>query len=154
MIKINALNGHDENIVDRFNKLSQTLPDGEILDLIVNSWVDDEDLDSISDLIAERTKMKLTITKGNFLSWYLDSGQDQENEEIKKGILSTIIHQLTNVGHASISVNELFDNCTQESIRLSFINEFIQDDIYQPLNRECSDIELGELNNYELILID
>ena len=90
---------------------------------------------------------QLTITKERFLDWYFDYGQDQENLELRTNLANSIIHQMYSVGHGSMSVNELFDTCDQDSIRAYFTQEYdMQTDEY--------DIELSDLNTpYTITLI-
>ena len=87
---------------------------------------------------------KLTITKNRFLNWYYESGQDQENDDLKKELAESLIHSMRQVGFASISVQELFDNCNQESIRLNFTEEGCKNDY---------DTELSDLGEFEITLI-
>ena len=95
---------------------------------------------------AEEIK-QLTITKGRFLDWYFDYGQDQEMKESKMDLAKSIINQMYRVGSGSMSVEELFDECSQESIRAYFTQEYdMQTDEY--------DIELSDLGiPYTITLI-
>ena len=87
---------------------------------------------------------KLTITKSRFLDWYFESGQDQENDDLKKDLVESLIHSMRQVGFASISVQELFDNCNQEAIRLDFTEEGCENDC-------CT--ELSDFGEFEITLI-
>jgi len=89
---------------------------------------------------------RLTITKGRFLDWYFNSGQDQEMKELRKNLAESIIHQMYSVGHGSMSVQELFDGCNQDAIRIGFTEQY---------NEETDDphVELLDLNTpYEIEL--
>lgn len=87
---------------------------------------------------------KLTITKKRFLEWYYQSGQDQENKELKEDLANSIIDQMFKTGVGSISVQELFDGCNEEAIRLSFTEQGTEDDY---------DTELSDLGEFEIQLI-
>lgn len=102
------------------------------------------------DVFMEKSFIELvfTIKKYRFIDWYYNYGQDQENEELRLDLANSIIHQMVNVGHGSMSVQEIFDNCNQEAIRVFYTQEFTHctDDF---------DIELSDLNvNYTITLID
>ncbi len=87
---------------------------------------------------------QLTITRKNFLDWYFNYGQDQENEENKIDLADSIINQLFKTGTAIYSVGELFDNTNHDAIRFCFTNECKDED---------NDQEIGDLfNNYKITL--
>jgi len=89
--------------------------------------------------------LQLTITYNEFWQWYFYGGDDQEIKESKMGIAESIIDQLGKTGIASLSIQELFDNCNHDLIPVNSINE--------TLETEC-DVALGELFlNYELNLV-
>ena len=91
--------------------------------------------------------LELTIKKDRFLDWYFDYGQDQEQEELRIGLANSIIDQMYKVGFGSFSVQELFDNCNQDSIRAYFTCQYdmLTDDY---------DIELSDLKvDYSITLI-
>ena len=90
------------------------------------------------------TMEKLTITKKRFLEWYYQSGQDQENTDLKIDLANSIINQMFKTGVGSISVQELFDGCSEDAIRLSFTEQGTEDDY---------DIELGDLGEFEIQLV-
>lgn len=91
---------------------------------------------------------KLTITKGRFLDWYFNYGQDQENEELRINLANSIIDQMFKVGFGSMSVQELFDGCNQEAIRVYFTQEY-------DMQTDEFDIELSDLGiPYEISLVD
>lgn len=102
------------------------------------------------DVFMEKsyTKLVLTIKKDRFLDWYYNYGQDQENEELRLDLVKSIIDQMYKVGYGSMSVQEVFDNCNQESIRAYFTQEFAyKTDEY--------DVELSNLGfEYVIILIN
>jgi len=89
---------------------------------------------------------KLTTTKGSFLDWYFNSGQDQEMEELRKHLADSIIHQMYSVGHGSMSVEELFDRCNQDAIKIGFTEQYNEE-------TDDYDIELSDLSTpYEIEL--
>lgn len=93
-----------------------------------------------------------TITRANFLDWYFNGSYDQDNEEIKLELAERVINLLyKSKKNAVITLNEIFDECNHDVIRLSELEEFNSEDIDEELNRKYSDIELGELN-YEWTL--
>ena len=87
---------------------------------------------------------KLTITKQRFLEWYFESGQDKENKKLKKDLANSIIEQLFKTGVGSTSVEQLFNECNQEAIGLSFTEQGTEDDY---------DVELGDLGEFEIQLV-
>lgn len=91
---------------------------------------------------------QLTITKGRFLDWYFDYGQDQEAKELRIDLANSIIDQMYKVGFGSFSVVELFDGCNQESIRAYFTQEY-------DMQTDEFDVELSDLGiEYIITLID
>lgn len=91
---------------------------------------------------------KFTITKGRFLDWYFNSGQDQEKAQLRKEMADSIIHQMYSDGHGSMSVAELFDGCNQDAIRLGFTEQYNEE-------TDDPDVELLDLNTpFEIKLID
>jgi len=61
------------------------------------------------------------ITKANFLSWYYDSGCDSEKYDLLQDLGRKALEQLESVGKVEIIVKDIFDNCIQSSIKLSYI---------------------------------
>ncbi|MDC7249493.1 MAG: hypothetical protein PQJ49_06230 [Sphaerochaetaceae bacterium] len=95
-----------------------------------------------------KTITELTITKGRFLDWYFDYGQDQENKQLRVELAESIIDQMYKVGFGSMSVQELFDNCNQDAIRAYYLQEY-------DMLTDTFDIELSDLGfEYCLTLID
>jgi hypothetical protein len=91
---------------------------------------------------------KYTIKKERFLEWYFESGQDQENEEIREELAKKLIAGLMKDNEFKITTEDIFKECNQEAIRVSFIDGFEDDE-------EAYDTEFSELGeNVELILID
>ena len=91
---------------------------------------------------------KFTITKGRFLDWYFNSGQDQEKAQLRKEMADSIIHQMYSDGHGSMSVAELFVECNQDAIRLGFTEQYNEE-------TDDPDVELLDLNPFfEIKLID
>jgi hypothetical protein len=101
-----------------------------------------------NEYVKDMSTKHLTITKGRFLDWYFNYGQDQENKELRVDLANSIIDQMYKVGFGSFSVAELFDNCNQEAIRAYFTEEYdYQTDEF--------DIELQDLGfEYTITLID
>lgn len=91
--------------------------------------------------------LELTIKKDRFLDWYFDYGQDQEQEELRIGLANSIIDQMYKVGFGSFSVQELFDNCNQDSIRAYFTCQY--DMLTDDYDIELSDLKL----DYSITLI-
>ena len=88
--------------------------------------------------------MKLTITKGNFLDFYFNYGQDSELKEIRFDLADEIIKVLYDKDNATISIQSIFDKCNKDSIR-GFYCEELNDNIEQ---------EIGDIfSNYEIKLI-
>jgi hypothetical protein len=54
--KIDTLNGHDETIVNEFNKTAKHFDDHDLLEIILTRWVDDADLKGITDTL--KTKLE------------------------------------------------------------------------------------------------
>lgn len=87
------------------------------------------------------------ITKNRFLDWYFEDGQDQEKVELRLDLANEIIDQLQKKGTASYSVEELFDRCNEEAIRVCYLQE--------ALNYDNQDLELSDAEKeFEVILID
>tara|TARA_R100001198_G_C5196901_1_gene187422 strand:+ start:538 stop:816 length:279 start_codon:yes stop_codon:yes gene_type:complete len=82
--------------------------------------------------------LKLTIKKERFLDWYFDYGQDQEKKDLKTDLANSIIDQMYKVGFGSFSVQELFDNCNQEAIRVYFTCQY--DMMTDEFDMELSDL--------------
>ncbi|MEN8965973.1 MAG: hypothetical protein ABF250_08305 [Polaribacter sp.] len=97
---------------------------------------------------AQNETVPLTIEKRRFIAWYFNYGQDQENNKLRLDLAESIIHQLLSTGLGSISAQELFDNCNQDSIRAFYTEEYdgLTDDY---------DVELSDLPfKYEIKLIN
>lgn len=103
-----------------------------------------------SDVFMEKsfTQLVFTIKKDRFLDWYYNYGQDQENKELRLNLAESIIDQMSKVGFGSMSVQEIFDTCNQEAIRVFYTQEFAY-------RTDDFDIELSDLGvDYTIILID
>lgn len=87
---------------------------------------------------------KLTITTYRFLDWYFESGCDTEIVETKFDLAQKVIEKMYNVGQATISVQELFDECDKDTITLNFTEQGSESDY---------DVELQGLGEYEIKLI-
>lgn len=53
MIQLDTRNGHDFGVVTHFNRVSSTLSDRDILEVILNKWADDKEIDEITDLLTD-----------------------------------------------------------------------------------------------------
>ena len=53
-IQLNTTNGHNLQLVEEFNKISKHFDDSGILIEILSSWVDDRDLESITEHLKDR----------------------------------------------------------------------------------------------------
>ena len=92
--------------------------------------------------------LKLTITKERFLEWYFNHGQDQEIEENANSVAKSIIEQLFKTGVGSITVNEIFDGCNLNAIKMYYTVEF-------DMQTELHDYPISDLNMpYEIKLVD
>tara|TARA_R110001632_G_scaffold229432_3_gene365543 strand:- start:246 stop:512 length:267 start_codon:yes stop_codon:yes gene_type:complete len=88
--------------------------------------------------------MRLTITKGSFLDFYFNYGQDAELKEIRFDLADDIIKILYDKDSATISIQSIFDQCNKDCIR-GFYCEELTDNIEQ---------EIGDIfSNYEIELI-
>ena len=91
--------------------------------------------------------VELTIKKERFLDWYFNYGQDQENEELRIDLANSIIDQMYKVGFGSYSVQEIFDKCNQDAIRVYFTCQY-------DMMTDDFDIELSDLNKkYSITLV-
>jgi len=92
--------------------------------------------------------IQLTIKREKFLYWYFDYGQDTENNEIKVELTEKIIKQMYEAGFGCWSVQEIFDNCNKDAIRLYFTCQFES-------MTDTHDIELSDLKeDYKIKLIN
>jgi hypothetical protein len=148
----------NDNIYDTFLQAdgkTHSSPENFTISCLTNDeeWVTDYHYDSKTEYeqdvkLLKLAPKKLTITKQRFLDWYFDYGQDQENAQLRVDLATSIIDQMYKVGFGSYSVQELFDNCNQESIRAYFTVEY-------DMQTETHDDELSDLKlSYELTLID
>jgi hypothetical protein len=53
MIQLNTTNGHDQEVIKAFNKVSSHLEDSEILWRIFNHWADNKDIADITESLCE-----------------------------------------------------------------------------------------------------
>ena len=62
---LDTTNGHDSAIVDKFNKLAKKFDSYGLLEIILNNFCDDQDLQEITNLLEERMEQhsKLLATK-------------------------------------------------------------------------------------------
>lgn len=82
--------------------------------------------------------MEYTISKENFLNWYYEDNMD-ETRELKEDLADTVIDQLYKTGKACITIEELFDECNTEAIRVCYIEGFNY--VGNDEDREFSDLE-------------
>ncbi len=57
MIQLSTTNGHDQEVIKAFNKVSSHLDDSEILWHILTHWADNQDLACITDSLCEERFM-------------------------------------------------------------------------------------------------
>lgn len=55
---LSTLNGHDEAIVKRFNEVAREFDTYGLLEIIINNFCDDDDLEEITFLLEERLEQK------------------------------------------------------------------------------------------------
>lgn len=90
----------------------------------------------------------LTIKKNRFLDWYFDYGQDAENTELRTDLAEIIIKQMYKKGFGSCSVEQIFNSCNKDSIRLFYTCQF------ENLT-DSHDLEISDLKcDYKINLID
>ena len=53
-IKLDTLNGHSQEVVDKFNQVAEHYSEDALLDLILTWWADDKDLTDIAKFLEER----------------------------------------------------------------------------------------------------
>lgn len=53
MIQLDTRNGHDLGVVTNFNKVSKTLADRDILEAILTKYVDDTEIEQITDMLID-----------------------------------------------------------------------------------------------------
>ena len=53
MIQLSTTNGHDQEVIKAFNKVSSHLQDSEILWHILNHWADNQEIESITESLWE-----------------------------------------------------------------------------------------------------
>lgn len=82
------------------------------------------------------------ITKQSFLDYYFDSGSDDEMEDMRKDLFENVIEQLRTKGTATITVDQIFKDCTGE----------IPKRYFEGFQEDCDDDEFD--NEVEYILID
>lgn len=80
-----------------------------------------------------------TLTKKNFLQWYYNSDSDQEQEEMRKDLGQHVIDHLLEYGECTVSIDEIFAECSIENMGIHFLNEFPNDDETY--------IEIGDLDS-------
>ena len=89
---------------------------------------------------------KYTIKVSNFLSWYFDTGADQDQKQQLYDLGSNIVKRLKEHGSYQLSVQNIFENTDFESLPVKFLEENDFDDDF---------IELGELgHDYHIQLIN
>ncbi len=93
----------------------------------------------------KKDRNNLTITKGDFIEWYFNTGQDKELKELRLDLADDIIKILYDKDTATISIQDIFNQCNKEAIPLSYCEQYYNED-----TDDC----IGSLdNNYTLTLI-
>lgn len=74
-------NGHDKKIFDKFCKVSSLFDEGDLLDIIVSNWCDNQDLENITQTLINRLSengfdengdkivVEVILPKGSELEW-------------------------------------------------------------------------------------
>ena len=52
-IQLDTTNGHNEKVINKFNKVAQNFSDDDLLSIILTQWCDDGDLESITDTLKD-----------------------------------------------------------------------------------------------------
>lgn len=88
---------------------------------------------------------KATIKKSNFINWMFNTGYDDEIESVKLSLAERVIEKLEEGKDATVTVQELWDECNKEIITCMYFEEYSDD------NTD----EIGEYENIvELELIE
>lgn len=93
---------------------------------------------------------KFTITKEQFISWYFNTGADQDQERMRTELGGSVIEQLLEKGCAEVNVTDIFESEAELScIPISYTQEASQ------YPQECENhCELGELDGFEIQLVN
>ena len=89
-----------------------------------------------------------TIKKRRFLQWYFEDGQDTEIKSLKEEVLEKLLSGLFENNTATVTTEDVFNNCNKGAIRLAFLEEFEADE--NNYDTELSDLQ----EEYAVILID
>lgn len=52
--KHDGIGGYDKGFVSKFNEISKHFDSGDLLDIILSNWADDEDLKNITEFLKMR----------------------------------------------------------------------------------------------------
>jgi len=90
--------------------------------------------------------MKLKIKTQKFVDWHLNSGSDQEQEQIRQELGNLVTCSLLLNERFTIAPRDLLDNVNTDTIPMHLVEGFKDTD---------EDVEIGDLNlsNYEIQLI-
>jgi hypothetical protein len=86
MIQLSTTNGHDQEVIKAFNKVSSHLEDSEILWHILTHWADNQDIVSITESLCEERFVdvdKNILSVGDLVVLIDDS--ELENDPPKRG---------------------------------------------------------------------
>ena len=88
-----------------------------------------------------------TVTKGNFLTWYYNSGSDQEQESLRNDLGDSVIEQLLKHGKVTTTAEEIFDGCEIVCMPCYLLEEFADDydDCVEIMDEDSIDLSVDEI---------
>ena len=96
-----------------------------------------EEFNPVNNWVRIIEPIEYHISKSKFISWYLEDGQDSENNSIIEDIKNRMINKLLSGDSFNLTIEELFEESNQSAINLRYIEEFEDED-----DRELSDINV------------
>lgn len=96
-----------------------------------------------------------TITHKQFVAWYYEDGQDEENKELKMDLAEIVICADKNKTIQQV-VEEIFNECNKDAIKVDYLEEFDMNKEEDALYQDC---DLGayalrnKIEKYEVILL-
>ena len=70
---------------------------------------------------------KLTITKGYFLEWYFNNGQDTEKVLLRLELANKIINNLFDTDNVNTSIDDIFEFTNKDAIPVSYCEQYLND---------------------------
>lgn len=55
-MKLTTIGGYDQKIIDEFNRISEMFGPHELLEIILTSWADDQDIEDMTEHLKNRLK--------------------------------------------------------------------------------------------------